>query len=208
MRRKHQNPNIDKSWFQHRMDERRLTIRGMAKQLGTSPSTVSLMLRGISKIPETFLPQLADMFGVDSVEILKRAGAPLVDQKRTVPVAFAMLEDRTVVKLSEDEQFVTAAPFDTRTSGFGVQIRAPGIYERWIVYGSGQKMSAAKAAGHLCVYQNTDGKMYIAVLKAGFKPGTYDSVSAFNDGTVVSDVQVDWAMPVTWIKPAAISFGE
>jgi len=205
MRTKFQNPNIDRSWFQQRMDERKLTVRGIAKLLGTSPSTVSLMLRGVSKIPETFLPQLADLFGVDSVEILKRAGAPIVDQKRTVLVSHAMGEDREVRPLPETEQFSTAAPFDTRVSGFAVQIRLPGIYERWLVYGSGQKLEAAKAVNHLCIYRNTDGNMYVSVIKAGFMPGTYDSVSAFNDGTVVSDVQVEWAMPVTWIKPAALA---
>ena len=205
MRQKIQNPNLDRSWFQVRMDERQLSVRGMAKRLGTSPSTVSLMLRGISKIPESFLPELAEMFGVDSIEILKRAGAPLTDQKRTVPVSYCMTPERTVIEMPADEQFSTAAPFDTRTSGVGIQIRIPGIYERWLIYAGGQKMSAAQASGHLCFYCNAEGEMYVAVLKAGFRPGTYDAVSAFNDGTVVSDVSVEWAMPVVWIKPAPIA---
>jgi len=202
MRTKIQNPNLDQSWFQQRMNERGLTMRGMAAELGTSPSTVSLMLRGVSKIPEALLPHLADLLGVDSFEILKRAGAPLTDQKRTIPVSHYLGEDRAVVGMSQDETFDTMAPFDTRVSGFGIQIRIPGIYERWLVYASGAQLTAAQAAGQLCAYVNVDGAMYVAVIKAGFKPGTYDAVSAFNDGTVVSDVQIDWATPITWIKPA------
>jgi len=202
MRQKEQNPNLDREWFSQRMAERELTVRGLAKQLGTSPSTVSLMLRGVSKIPEGFLPQLSDLFGVDSIEILKRAGAPLTDQKRTLTVTHYMNEQRDIVQMPQGQEFTTASPFDTRASGFGVQIRVPGIYERWLIYAGGQRLTAAQAVGTLCVYENMQGQIYVAVIKNGFVPGQYDAVSAFNDGTVVNDIKIKWATPVTWIKPA------
>jgi hypothetical protein len=86
-------------------------------------------------------------------------------------------------------------------SGFGIQIRALGLYEHWLLFASGLKCTPNQVLDRLCLYQDEQGQLFTSIVRAGYTPGTYDSVSAFNDGTVIKDVQIVWAMRIAWIKP-------
>ena len=202
MRTKHQNPAIDTEWFKTQLRQQQLSMRGLARHLGVSPSAASYMLRGVSKIPQDKAQAMADLFGVDLLELYKRTGAPLDEAHRSVPVTYVMTPERAIAKLTVDQQFNVPAPFETRASSICVQIRTTDMYDQWLLFTQGTKLPAQEAVNNLCLYKNLSGQLHVAVIRSGYQKGTYDAHSAFNDGRVIHDIDVAWAAPIAWVKPA------
>jgi len=202
MRTKDQNPAIDTDWFKEQLRIKGLSTRSLARHLDISPSAASYMLRGVSKIPQDKAQTMADLFGVDLLELYKRMGAPIDDAQRMVPVEYYMNPERVIVRLPDEEVFEVPAPFETRSSSICVQIRTTDIYDQWLLFTQGPKLDVKDAVNRLCLYENTAGELYTAVIRAGYQKGTYDAHSAFNDGRVVRDIHVTWAAPIAWVKPA------
>jgi transcriptional regulator with XRE-family HTH domain len=202
MRTKDQNPAIDTDWFKEQLRIKRLSLRALAQRLGISPSAASYMIRGVSKIPQDKAQTMADLFGVDLLELYKRMGAPIDDAQRSVPVEYCMTPERTIVRLPVDEVFEVAAPFETRASSICLQIRTTDMYDQWLLFTQGPKLDVKDAVNQLCLYEDSSSEFYVAVIRSGYKKGTYDAHSAFNDGKVIQDVHVAWAAPIAWIKPA------
>lgn len=204
MRQRPQNPNIDDTWFKQQLAMRKLSVRGLAKSLDISPSAASLMLRGISKVPDHLVARLAEQLLVDPAEIYRRLGMPTRHIEPTVTVSHYLAENREICPLAPEARFEVASPAGISKDGFAIQVRAMGLYEHWMLFATGVKCSPDQVLNRLCLYMNTDNKQYVAIIRAGYLPGTFDAVSAFNDGTVVKDVHIEWAMTIAWIKPAVI----
>ena len=202
MRTKDQNPAIDTEWFKTQLRQRKLSLRAFARHLDISPSAASYMLRGVSKIPQRVAQAMADLFEVDLLELYKRMGAPIDDAQRSVPVEYVMNAERAILRLEAKEVFNVPAPFETRASSICVQIRTTDMYDQWLLFTQGAKLEVQDAVNNLCLYENQSGQLHIAVIRAGYRKDTYDAHSAFNDGRVVSGIEVVWAAPIAWIKPA------
>jgi len=201
MRTKNQNPAIDTGWFKEQLRINRLSMRSLARQLDISPSAASYMLRGVSKIPQAKAQAMADIFGVDLLELYKRMGAPIDDAQRSVPVTYYMDTERKILRVPSEEVFSVPAPFETTASSICLQIRTTDMYDQWLLFTQGPKLSVNDAVNKLNLYEDAEGHLYVAILRAGYQPGTYDAHSAFNDGRVFKGVQVAWASPIAWIKP-------
>lgn len=205
MRQKPQNPNIDRAWFLARMEERDLTVRGLAKIMKRDPSTISLMLRGIRKISTDEAVMLAELFNVKSPEILRRAGAPLVDETRTIPVAAYIDESHKVYDIpAEAEDFFTA-PFDVPTSAFAVQSRNGRMTDGWIAVVNGIKREPDDCVGHYCMFCESDGTRRMGWLKRGYKSGHFNAaVGAMDSSENFENITVIWASEVLWVKPTGL----
>ena len=202
MRTKDQNPAIDTDWFKEQLRIKRLSLRALARQLDISPSATSYMLRGVSKIPQAKAQAMADIFGVDLLELYKRMGAPIDDAQRSVPVTYYMDTERRILPVPSDEVFSVPAPFETTASSICLQIRTTDMYDQWLLFTQGPKLPVKDAVNKLSLYEEASGHLYVAIIRAGYQRGTYDAHSAFNDGRFFKGVQVAWASPIAWIKPA------
>lgn len=202
MRTKDQNPAIDTEWFKQQLRLKHLSMRALARYLNISASAASYMIRGVSKIPQDKAQAMADLFEVDLLELYKRMGAPIDDAQRSVPVEYYMNIDRAIQRLPTQEVFEVPAPFETRASSICLQIRTTDMYDQWLLFTQGPKVDAKEAINRLCLYENGSGELHVAVIRAGYRKGTYDAHSAFNDGRVFRDIEVAWAAPIAWIKPA------
>ena len=201
MRTKNQNPAIDTGWFKEQLRIKGLSVRALARHLNISASAASYMLRGVSKIPQDKAQAMADLFAVDLLELYKRVGAPIDDAQRSVPVTYFMDTERKILPLPSEEVFSVPAPFETTASSICLQIRTTDMYDQWLLFTQGPKLPVNEAVNKLSLYEDAEGHLYVAIIRAGYQPGTYDAHSAFNDGRVFRGVQVVWASPIAWIKP-------
>ena len=201
MRRKSQNPLIEKQWFKEQLEARELSVRQLSTHLGVSPTMTSLMLRGISKVPHDKAETMAALFGVQISEIYKRLGTQIHDEYRTITVTDYLDVDFKVRPLGQDDMFTLQAPFDVRNSGFGIQIRTGNMYDGWVVVASGLRQPAPELLNRLCLYENPEQDRHVAFIKNGYKPDTYTAQSAIMGGKTVENIEVEWAMEIMWIKP-------
>ena len=201
MRTKNQNPAIDTGWFKEQLRIKGLSVRALARHLDISASAASYMLRGVSKIPQDKAQAMAELFGVDLLELYKRMGAPIDDAQRSVPVTYYIGTERKILSVPPEEIFSVPAPFETTASSICLQIRTTDMYDQWLLFTQGPKLTVKDAANKLCLYEDALGDLYVAIIRAGYQPGTYDAHSAFNDGRVFKGVEVTWASPIAWIKP-------
>lgn len=65
---------VDSQWFFDRLAERKLSLRGMAKLMDMSPSSLSLRLGGYYKITMEESVVMAQLLGVSHEEIIHRSG--------------------------------------------------------------------------------------------------------------------------------------
>ena len=201
MRKRIQNPHLDREWFLTELEKRKMSVRALGKHLGVSSTMASLMMRGVAKIPHDQAVKLADLFGVQTAEIYKRAGATLNDEKRVLIMSHYFDKDFHVLPLPSENQFNIDAPYDTPSTAFGIQMRTGDLYDNWILITSGIRLKPEEAANKLCVYDNADGNTYIAIIRPGYAPGTYNAVSALATGVTVENIEILKAMEINWIRP-------
>lgn len=204
MRRKIQNPNLDKDWFDHELAKRKLSVRAVGRHLNVSSTMASLMLRGVAKIPQDKVPMLADLLGVTSAEIYRRTGATLDEDRRVLKVSYYITPEYQVCVLDPEQEFVIDAPFDTRLTAPAIQMRTGDQYDGWMVVASGIQLAAHEAVNKLCLYCNDEGQLYVAIIKAGYLPGTFNASSALANGVTVENVKIKWAMEINWIRPRTL----
>lgn len=204
-----QNPNIDVGWFKEKLEEKQLTIRGLAKLMELNPSTVSLMLRGIRSIHNEDAIKLADAFNVTTTEIFKRAGAPIEDEARTLPITMYVDEHDRVLPIPIEAADEFRAPYDTPTNAYAVQVRTGRKYDGWILVVSGNKLKPEDCIGSLVVYCTRKGEVDIGILRRGYIKGTYNVINDMSNGegkekSLTQNIMVLWCQQVIWIKPSVL----
>lgn len=197
-----QNPNIDAEWFKAMLYEKRLTIRGLAKLMGLNPSTVSLMLRGIRSIHNEDAIKLAEHLNTTPIEIFRRAGAPVEDEVRRIPMAAYLDADDMVHRLDSDASQSIEAPYDTPTNGYALQVRTGRLYDGWIAIINGNKHTPHDCIGTAAVYCRKDGMMGLGIIRRGYMKDAYNIDQIYTgSGSKYQNVDLLWCQPVVWIKP-------
>lgn len=205
MRTKPQNPNIDTEWFKQRLIDRKLTMRGIAKLMDLDPSSVSLMFRGIRGINNENAVKLAELFDVTPNEVFKRAGAPIVDEARTLPVAYFIDSTCQIREIPKEAQDKFTAPYDAPTNSSVVQDRTGGTHDGWSMIIDGTKREPSTVIGSLSVYCREDGMLRIGLVKRGYLAGTYNvQESLLNQDAVFENQRIIWCKQVLWIKPITV----
>ena len=69
--------NIDKEWFFSRLEDQRMSVRGLARQLGIDASAVSRTLSGQRKMQMEEAKQIAHFLRVSVSEVMKHAGVSI-----------------------------------------------------------------------------------------------------------------------------------
>lgn len=202
MRTKPQNPNIDTEWFKQKLIERRLTMRGIAKLMNLDPSSVSLMFRGIRGINNENAIKLAELFDVTPNDIFKKAGAPIVDQARTLPIAYYIDNTWHVRTIPDEAQDDFVAPYDAPTNAVVMQDRTGGLYDGWSMIVDGTKKDPAQCIGTLNMYCREDGMLRLGMIRRGYIAGTYNiHENLVHNETLYENQRILWCKPILWIKP-------
>lgn len=198
-----QNPNIDEQWFKDKLQEKQLTIRGIAKLMGVHPSTVSLMLRGLRQIQQDDAVKLSDLLSVPVVEIFRRAGAPIKDEQRKIKVLSYCDQEGEHHYIDPDVADSFVAPYDTPTNAYGLQIRTGRKHDGWMLIVAGNKVKPETCVGKFAVYCTENGNIYVGMIRRGYKEGTYNATNEMADGghTTYQNLNLVWCQEVVWIKP-------
>ena len=204
MRKRIQNPNIDRQWFLNELDKRNMSVRALGKSLGVSSTMASLMMRGVAKIPHLQAEKLADLFGVQTAEIYRRAGATLNNEKRVLVMTHYIDNNLQVYPLPADKQFNVDAPFDTPSTAYGIQFRTGNHYDNWLMITSGVRLKPEEAVNRLCVYDSPEGYRSVAIIRPGYLPGTYNAVAALATQETIENIEIQAAMEINWMRPRAL----
>lgn len=202
MRTKPQNPNIDTQWFKDKLAERKYSMRSIAKIMGLDPSTVSLMFRGVRGISSENAVMLAELFNVTPNEIFKKAGAPIVDMARTIPVASYIDQSRHVRSIPEEAQDQFGAPYDVPTNAYVCQNRTGNLYDGWALVVDGTKKDPEQCIGMLTIYCREDGTIKVGLIRRGYMTGTFNvHENLIQGGAVHENQRILWCQVVMWVKP-------
>lgn len=68
---------VDKAWFLSRLEDQRLSVRGLARQMGIEASAVSRMFSGQRKMQMDEAKQIAHFLRVPVAEVMRHAGVSI-----------------------------------------------------------------------------------------------------------------------------------
>lgn len=194
--------NVDREWFQAKLDERNMSMRALAKLMNVDPSTVSMMVRGLRGMSMANAQRMAAIFSCTTNEIYKRAGLPLEDETRTIQVSMYMDKECNLHEIPVEARDEIAAPYDTSSNAYAIQHRTGELHDGWLAIVEGGKYPPEKCLGGLSVYCDDKGKIGIGIIRRGYKADRFNITHnvVFREREE-SDLDLLWASPVVWIKP-------
>ena len=198
------NMNIDKAWFQERLAAKKLSQRKLAKVLEIDPSSVTVMLQGRRKMTMGEAQTIAGQLALPVTEVMRRAGIDVRDDIKKIPVGGYVGQGGAVTLLPRGTHDMIEAPADVPANGFALQTRVPGHpNDGWMVFVDGSQGEPAQLLDKACVIALHDGRMVAAVIRRGYKAGTYNLAIMPPSSTsgILENQPVAWASPIVWIKP-------
>lgn len=193
---------MNTKWFRAQLADKKMSQRGLAKLLKLDAAAVSLMLRGMRRMTPEEAHDIANILGLPITEVLRQAGIKVLDDVRRVPISAAVDEDGVVSLFPARTHDEVVGPADCPAGTYGVQCRAPSLpQDGWLMYVSPAQGPADAHMDKLCVVATTKGEQLMAVVRRGYRNGTYNLLVWPNHGAVRTDQDLAWSSPVLWMKP-------
>lgn len=192
---------INPDYFKDLMDERQLSLRGLARMMGMSHSQLSQVFRGDRKMQINEAALLSQIFGQPIYSIIENAGVRVqpIGARRAKIVGAAGADGR-VVDLREQTTERTVAPDHLPARAIAIQMRTAGTPLAWM---DGSIMFCAEPVGveesainRLCLVQLKSGIQVLAHVTRGYNPGSYNLTGLFE----MQDARIDWACPILLTK--------
>lgn len=111
--------------------------------------------------------------------------------------------------MREEPILTIPAPYSTPiTAGYVVRGYNMGaIKDGWVVFIERTERPAHDGlVDELCVVKTISGKLYVRFLRKGRLADRWDLLSV--TGPAILDAELEWAAPVTWVKPHTLSKSE
>lgn len=198
---------VDTRWFRQRLAERRLSQRGLARQLGLDPAAVSLMFRGKRRMQMSEAADVARLLGVPIDEVLAHAGVrapaggPADLPDRSLPLVHWVDGHGEMHPLAPGErvEMRAALPDDAVVAQCRTAMSPLEHMDRWLLAFSAPTKPGVQpdAVGRYAVMRLAGGVMMAGYLRPGYKPGTY----AVHSASQIVDARLEWAAPVLLIQP-------
>ncbi|MGE0725889.1 MAG: helix-turn-helix transcriptional regulator [Alphaproteobacteria bacterium] len=203
--RRPETPNR-RQWLEDRLVElgsRGKSKSGLSRALLLHPTRVSEMITGKRSIDSTELRPLADYleWPVEHVLGLVDRGGPSV--RPTVPIVGYVGAGALVVPFDDVTKLDRAeAPPTVAPTTVAVIVRGDSMYpvcrDGDLIYYDQQPEPPDRHLKRECVVRLADGRILVRVLGRGSIEGRYTLLSY--NGTPEEDVEIDWAVPVRWIR--------
>ncbi|WP_167394089.1 LexA family transcriptional regulator [Brucella oryzae] len=168
----------------------------LASRLDTTQATVSRWFKGAE--PEGHRRDaILELYS----SVTNMAAPSGVDQP-TVRLIGYIGAGQAVYPLDDGTDDQVEAPRDAKPTTVAAQIRGdsmlPIFQENWLIYWS-TNLPPHEMINQLCVVQVSDGRLLVKTLRRGSQDGLW-TLTSFN-ASDITDVPVDWAAPIDWIKP-------
>ena len=193
--------DVDRRFFEGLMQDKDLSLRGLASRMGMSHSQLSLTFSGDRKFQLSEVAQLSSIFGQPIERIIKAAGVevPAIGVSR-VDVIGAMQGDGTVILHSPGTIERASAPEGTPEGSIAVQARTAGSDMDWIdrtvLFIAKPNGVEPGILGRLCFCQIKDGPAVIAAVRRGYAENTFSLYGPFR----TESVRLEFAAPVLFSR--------
>lgn len=204
---------VDKAWFLTKLEDQKLSVRGLARQMGVDPSAISRTLSGERRMQMDEAKQIAHFLRVPVAEVMRHAGVSVdLDGMPTrIMLAAVIGEDGTLDRLKEPRALpqgvIEKAQAAISRAGNGqviaAQIRAQkgplAIWDDAVVLFRPTETVEHDAIGTLSICRSRDsGRQYLARLTRARKTGEATVQRATGDA---NETMLDTAAPVLAVIP-------
>lgn len=192
---------MNTQWFRERLQDKKLSQRGLAKMLEIDPAAASLMMRGKRKMTPHEAHQISQILGTPLNEVLRQAGIEVREDVRDCPIAAFVNEEGAVTTMPPRTHDPALGPADCPVGTYAVQVRShASIADGWLLFVSPAQLPAASNANQLCLVATTEGKQVLGVVRRGYRRETHNLV-LWPSMNIVTDAQIAWTATILWIKP-------
>lgn len=194
---------IDSAWFVNQLQERGMSQRRLAKDMGIDPASVHRLLQGKRPMRFDEATQLSVLLGVTVSDVLRHAGLP-VGAGETLPVIGYVNGDGEAHIDWGHEQGRVPAPLAMAPNSVAVVLQTVGTpldpMDGWVMYLRPPVDGVpADAVWRMCLVRIAgSGTILLRYLRRGYRKDRYTLVGI--NTASVSDAGLDWATPIEHIK--------
>lgn len=192
---------INTRWFRDKLEDKNLSQRKLAKQIGIDPSAVSLMLRGLREISIDEAVEMARILGIPKDEVLAQIGVDLSHDKggaQVDVVGWIGRDGHVTMGRALGPKYVIAPP-NVPTGTVALRDQSETTWDGWVSYYKPVGYVMPEAIGRLCVVElAVTNETLLRVIKHGFSPGTFRLLGV--NGSQSEAGQVQSASPILWVK--------
>lgn len=192
------------SRLQHAFEETGWTAAELGRRAGVSYDSLIKYLDGKVKQPRgDTLDKLADALGMDRLYLKEGIDASAATRQVRLMGYIGAGQTIDANELGEDETI--DAPADAREGTVAAQVRGdsmlPIFRDGWVLYWS-RKLPPSEMMNETAIVQLADGRIMVKQIRMGSAPGLWTLASA--NASDITDVVIEWAAPIDWIKPTRI----
>lgn len=196
---------VNSKWFTDRLKDSDLSLRKLAQRLDLEPSALSLTFNGKRKLQAAEAVEIARHLGVPVADVFANAGVKIAAQNGAAPrqvrlAGWVELNGAADLDWSGRDESVDGPP-GLAAGSVAVQVRSAAFRDGDILFLSPPEKSVpADAIGRQCLVRLKTGAHAIRFVRKGYKAGLYNLLH--DAGLAETDVAVEWAAPLYWIKAA------
>jgi transcriptional regulator with XRE-family HTH domain len=190
---------INHRWFASRLEDKRLSQRQFAKQIGLDPSAVTLLFQGKRAMKMSEAAKIANLLGVPVSDVLQNAGLPTGQGGAKEVTLVGWVDGDSEVHFQP--QGPIPAPQALPDNCVAVQCRTAMTTQEhmdgWVLfYEQPNGHQIDYALNKNCIVKLRNGVTLMAYLKRGYTPGKFNLYGAAH----IMDADLEYATPVLWIK--------
>ncbi|CAB4121878.1 HTH_XRE domain containing protein [uncultured Caudovirales phage] len=196
---------VDTKWFRDRLDDRRMSQRGLARQLGLDAAAVSLMFRGKREMKIAEAAAIARLLGVPADEVMEHAGVRIATKGVTVQIC-AWMDGSAEVHMAIDGAGAVPHPGGDLPEELGCCIcRTAGTdldhMDGWLLFAGKivpDQGIPAEAVNRLSFTKLRSGVLHLAKPTRSVGRGRWNLSGPM--GTI-ANAEIEWAVPVLMVTP-------
>ena len=193
---------INSEWFRDRLKSIKLSQRGLAKQMNIDPAAVSYMLQGKRAMSMEEARVISAILLMPVTEVMRQAGIEVLDDVRKIPVKGFTTVDFLVTFLPKGTYDTIISPQDMPSKSFALQHRSSNSsMDGWMAFVSGEENEPHDMLDQYCYVALEDGTAMLAVVRKGYKVGTYNLLGLCDGIKVRENKKVAKANLVKWLMP-------
>lgn len=192
---------VDRRFFDGLMQDKGLSLRGLAKRMQLGHSQLSLTFSGDRKMQLSEAVQLSGIFGVPLAQIIRAMGVDAAQVGETrVSVIGSVSGDGTVTVHDHDTVERTTAPTGVPDDGLAVQFKTAGtpldFLDAAVMFSAKPDGVALSVLGRLCLVQVTGGPMAVAAVRRGYQEASFNLFGLHRR----ENIRLDWASPILFTR--------
>lgn len=198
---------FNRYWFREQLATHNLTQRALALELNIDPAAVSYMLSGRRRVSMDEAKKMADLFGVNTTEVMRQAGVQVTEDAPLIPLRGFTKDGSKIEWLDSPQQKRVTAPYDASARDYVIQDRTGDRpSDGWLYYISGERLEPSNNLDRYVIMKLGSGEEIFGMVKKGYSAGQYNVLLGPELKKTLHEQTVDYVSPIMWIKPSNITW--